>query len=194
MTRNVNTQPGLPGHLVKHHKPVVGMTQLAGELFIMLRAIPDRVSHLAFVEWSPRAAGLFFGRGKRKSSWCRHPHPARNGLFIFRQFRPVDRNGLSFTAACSYGGRRYNPAQVVRLLRPSRGIAPAFGPLISDLPPSRDRFQGVCAFRLREIPSPAPERFTGYAPSLFVSGSPHFSRITFFCHPPASPQSSQTSV
>jgi hypothetical protein len=37
-----------------------------------------------------------------------------------------------------------------------------------------------------------PERFTGHVLSLFVFGSPHFFRKTIFCHPPASPQSSQT--
>jgi len=38
----------------------------------------------------------------------------------------------------------------------------------------------------------ASERFTGHVLSLFVSGSPHYFRKTIFCHPPTSPQSSQT--
>ncbi|WP_207383049.1 hypothetical protein, partial [Enterobacter hormaechei] len=71
--------------------------------------------------------------------------------------------------------------------------APAFGPPdICVFRQDDDSYRGVCAFRHREIPLPAPERFNGHVLSLFVSGSPHFFRKTIFCHPPASPQSSQT--
>lgn len=67
---------------------------------------------------------------------------------------------------------RYNPSQATRLL---------LAPLI---PVSSAKMMtvigGVCAFRLREIPLPAPERFNGHVLSLFVSGSPHFFRKTIF--------------
>jgi hypothetical protein len=78
---------------------------------------------------------------------------------------------------------RYNPSQATRLL---------LDPLISVSSAKMMTDVGGLCIQAPEIPLPAPERFTGHVLSLSVSGSPHFFRKTIFCHPPASPQSSQT--
>ena len=63
---------------------------------------------------------------------------------------------------------RYNPSQASRLL---------LDPLISDDSAKfQTDFGGFVHSGSGKSPLPAPERFTGHAPSLFVSGSPHYSR------------------
>ena len=48
VTRNMHAQADLPGFFVFFHQAIVGMTELSGELFIMLRAIPGRVLTFGF--------------------------------------------------------------------------------------------------------------------------------------------------
>jgi len=63
---------------------------------------------------------------------------------------------------------RYNPSQASRLL---------LDPLISeDSAKFHADFGGFVHSDSGKSPLPAPERFTGHAQSLFVSGSPHFFR------------------
>ncbi|MNN37944.1 hypothetical protein D3C81_1519140 [compost metagenome] len=58
---NPHAQAGFSGPFVTNDKPVIGMTKLAGKLFIMLRTIPDRVFTFGFCGMlSTCTAGQFF--------------------------------------------------------------------------------------------------------------------------------------
>lgn len=59
----MHAQADLPGFFVFFHQAIVGMTELSGELFIMLRAIPGRVLTFGFCGMlTAFAAGQFFDR------------------------------------------------------------------------------------------------------------------------------------
>jgi len=63
----MHAQADLTGFFVFFYQAIVGMAQLSGELFIMLRAIPGRILTFGFCGMlTAFAAGLFFDRGNEE--------------------------------------------------------------------------------------------------------------------------------
>ena len=71
VTRNMHAQADMPRFFVFFHQAIVGMTELSGELFIMLRTEPGRVFTFGFCGvFTALTAGPLFDRLSKKIILC----------------------------------------------------------------------------------------------------------------------------